>query len=75
LFNQCRFLFQKLWSGNKLSFGDKHESIRNIDNINSNLTKKTTFVDDGVGESEIKASFGIGHAPRDAKPVNKCKTN
>jgi hypothetical protein len=46
-----------------------------MDNINSNLIKKTTFIDDGVGDPEIKASFGIGHAPRDAKPVNKCNHN
>lgn len=25
-----------------------------------------------LGELEIKPSFGIGKAPRDARPINKC---
>ena len=71
MFYQCRHLFQKLWSNNKSSLGDKNERYSN-NNVNTdNLTKKSSVVEEEVGVLEIKPSFGIGNAPRDAKPINK----
>lgn len=69
LFNQCRFLFQKVYSNNKELLTEKGEEMKQ-ETINIEK-QKTMKVEIGVGEFEEKPSFGIGRAPKDAKPINK----
>ena len=72
LFNQCRILFNKVWTGQE-RMGD-HSSEQNKLTSDKNLImnqQKSGSPEDGVGDLEIKPSFGIGKAPRDARPINK----
>jgi kinesin family protein 6/9 len=73
LFYQCRFLFQKICNTNDIGEIAIDKKNFSIQNTNKNTTKQKTpsGVEDGVGVLEIKTSFSIGKANRDAKPVNK----
>jgi kinesin family protein 6/9 len=75
LFYQCRFLFQKLC--NTKDIGEMVMDKKNFSNqiTNKNMTKQIvpSRNEEGVGELEMKPSFSLGRANRDAKPVNKCK--
>jgi kinesin family member 6/9 len=75
LFYQCRFLFQKVCSNKdigEISIDKKNFSSQNT-NKNTTNQKTPSGLDDGVGELEMKPSFSLGRANRDAKPVNKSK--
>lgn len=70
LFSQCRMLFQKEYTSNQDNLSDKADEIARKQSVG--IEKKATMaVDDGVGELEEKPSFGIGRAPKDARPINK----
>ena len=70
LFNQCRMLFQKEYTSNQDNLSDKADEIARKQSVG--IEKKATMAfDDGVGELEEKPSFSIGHAPKDARPINK----
>lgn len=70
LFSQCRMLFQKEYTANQDNLSDKADEIARKQSVG--IEKKATMaVDDGVGELEEKPSFGIGRAPKDARPINK----
>ena len=73
LFNQCRIIFQKTYSDNDFGNEKTKEAIEK---------KKTVFVEEvpqsiksedqiGVGTFIEKPSFGIGRAPKDARPIVK----
>ena len=65
LFNQCRILFQKEFSNTQELISNKGEEL------DRKQSKLQTVLDDGVGEIEEKPSFGIGRAPKDARPIAK----
>jgi kinesin family protein 6/9 len=65
LFNQCRILFQKEFSNTQELISNKGEEL------DRKQSKLQTVLDDGVGEIEEKPSFGIGRAPKDARPITK----
>ena len=71
LFVQCRILFQKEYNGNKI----ENEATAAIEKkkslIESKGDKTSTDNEKGVGDFEEKPSFGIGRAPKDAKPIYK----
>ena len=71
LFNQCRIIFQKEYNASKLS--KEPEIIDETKNtkIEQERQKTKTDNENEVGEFEEKPSFGIGRAPKDARPVNK----
>lgn len=75
LFYQCRFLFQKVCSSKDI--GEMVIDNKNFPNQNilKNMAKQVapSGNNDGVGELEMKPSFSLGRANREAKPVNKCK--
>lgn len=74
LFNQCRILFNKVWTGQE-RMGDhssENQKLTSDKNLINNQ-QKAGSTEDGVGDLEIKPSFGIGKAPRDARPINKRK--
>eukprot|EP00340_Litonotus_pictus_P000680 CAMPEP_0170523966 /NCGR_PEP_ID=MMETSP0209-20121228/9427_1 /TAXON_ID=665100 ORGANISM="Litonotus pictus, Strain P1" /NCGR_SAMPLE_ID=MMETSP0209 /ASSEMBLY_ACC=CAM_ASM_000301 /LENGTH=714 /DNA_ID=CAMNT_0010812411 /DNA_START=79 /DNA_END=2223 /DNA_ORIENTATION=- len=73
LFFQCRNLYQRYYDSSKeQEMGDnKQEQIHT--NKQSSIIRessKTNF-DDGQGELELKPSFGIGKANKNARPLNK----
>ena len=70
LFNQCRILFNKVWSGQE-KIGDISNEKKLSSEKNLIMNQQKSAPEDGVGDLEIKPSFGIGKAPRDAKPINK----
>ena len=74
LFYQCRHLFQKLWGNRDITEGISDQN-KISNNVASRLSKEKTNLgyEDGVGEVEVKPSFGIGKAQKDARPVNKSK--
>lgn len=75
LFTQCRFLFQKYCVNNRDLISDSSvETVEKRSTSNNlNIRKSSMVITDGVGEEEIKPSFGIGKAAKDAKPINKRK--
>jgi hypothetical protein len=77
LFNQCRYLYQKLLNSNKGYMEDNNNQTSKNDIILNNkiIKKRTTMFEEGigVGELESKTSFGLGIAGKDAKPTNRCK--
>jgi kinesin family protein 6/9 len=77
LFYQCRFLFQKIWNTNEIGEIAIDKKNFSSQNINKNTTKQKlpSGNEDGVGVLEIKTSFSLGKASRDAKPVNKSILN
>jgi kinesin family protein 6/9 len=73
LFSQCRYLFRNYTAGREI--GDNTADINKFSNQNpnANFSKKMNQLnDDGVGVLELKSSFGIGSAPKDARPISKC---
>jgi len=71
LFNQARILYQRVW--NKKDFSDTL-----TDKLGKKLSdkgvvdsKEKDMYKDGVGDLEMNPSFGLGRAPKDAKPINK----
>jgi kinesin family member 6/9 len=77
LFYQCRHLFQKLWGNRDIFDSGVDKDKFSSNNLNPKMSKEKMNLgfEDGVGEVEVKPSFGIGKAPKDARPVNKCKNN
>ena len=75
LFIQCRIIFQKEYNGTKM----EDESQAAIENKNTLIEKERekTLIDNekGVGDFEPKPSFGIGRAPKDARPIYKLEAN
>lgn len=71
LFNQCRIIFQKEYNASKLV--KESEGEVETKNTKIELEREKTLIDNenGVGEFEEKPSFGIGRAPKDARPINK----
>lgn len=76
LFNQCRILYQRIWDPAK----DK-ESL-NVHSERTHAKEQSTVLDkhkkeneDGKGELEVKAAFGLGKAGRDARPINKLEVS
>ena len=71
LFIQCRIIFQKEYNGTKM----EDESQAAIERKKTLIEKERekTLIDNekGVGDFEEKPSFGIGRAPKDAKPIYK----
>jgi len=73
LFYQCRFLFQKICNTNDIGEITIDKKNFSSQNLTKNTTKQKLPLgnEDGVGVLEIKTSFSLGKANRDAKPVNK----
>jgi len=75
LFVQCRIIFQKEYNGTKMD----DESQAAIEQKKTLIEKERekTLIDNenGVGDFEPKPSFGIGRAPKDARPIYKLETN
>jgi len=71
LFIQCRIIFQKEYNGTKID----NESQAAIERKKTLIEKERekTLIDNekGVGDFEEKPSFGIGRAPKDARPIYK----
>ena len=71
LFIQCRIIFQKEYNGTKM----EDESQAAIERKKTLIEKERekTLIDNekGVGDFEEKPSFGIGRAPKDARPIYK----
>jgi kinesin family protein 6/9 len=77
LFTQCRYLYQKAIAKNRDLATDGNEEAaieRKFTKDQINLRKASMKgMPEGVGDEEVKPSFGIGRALKDAKPVNKRK--
>ena len=71
LFVQCRIIFQKEYNGTKLEKETEEEIQRKKTLIQKE--REQTLIDNEkcVGDFEEKPSFGIGRAPKDAKPIYK----
>jgi kinesin family protein 6/9 len=70
LFNQCRIIFQKEFTAENLLEDKNKNNVERKDTKNS-IEKQKSISDakSGVGEFIEKPSFGIGRAPKDARPV------
>ena len=71
LFVQCRILFQKEYNGNKIESETQAAIEKKKSLIENKGDKTSTDNEKGVGDFEEKPSFGIGRAPKDAKPIYK----
>ena len=71
LFIQCRILFQKEYNGNKIESETRAAIEKKKSLIENKGDKTSTDNEKGVGDFEEKPSFGIGRAPKDAKPIYK----
>jgi len=78
LFNQCRIIFQKEYNSPELNTENSKEGIEKKKTmfVNGEEEKEgEEIIDDenkpGVGIFVEKPSFGIGRAPKDARPINK----
>ena len=71
LFVQCRILFQKEYNGNKIESETQAAIEKKKSLIESKGDKASTDNAKGVGDFEEKPSFGIGRAPKDARPIYK----
>ena len=78
LFNQCRIIFQKEFSPESL-LEDKNKRSEERKDTKNTIQKQKSVSDakSGVGEFIEKPSFGIGRAPKDARPIysNEQPTN
>jgi kinesin family protein 6/9 len=73
LFNNCRQLYRRLLASNPDVANENVKVVGKHSTHNAaNLLKKQTYEDDGQGILEIKPSFGLGNASKDARPINKC---
>ena len=71
LFVQCRILFQKEYNGTKIE-EETRAAIEKKKSLIENKGDKTSPDNEaGVGDFEEKPSFGIGRAPKDARPIYK----
>ena len=71
LFVQCRILFQKEYNGTKIE-NETRAAIEKKKSLIENKGDKTSPDNEtGVGDFEEKPSFGIGRAPKDARPIYK----
>ena len=73
LFNQARILYQRVWNKKEFSDTISDKLGKKISNKNIEHTKDKTQYEDGVGDLEVNPSFGLGKAPKDARPINKRK--
>ena len=71
LFIQCRILFQKEYNGTKIENETRAAIEKKKSLIENKGDKTSTDNEKGVGDFEEKPSFGIGRAPKDARPVYK----
>ena len=73
LFAQCRILYQKLRFNQKDSISQHDNDVKSPSqkNLIQTAKKSSTQDDGGIGDLEIKPSFSIGKAPKDARPINK----
>ena len=71
LFVQCRILFQKEYNGTKIESETAAVLEKKKSLIESKGDKASTDNEKGVGDFEEKPSFGIGRAPKDARPIYK----
>ena len=71
LFVQCRILFQKEYNGTKIEEETRAAIEKKKSLIESKGDKASTDNEKGVGDFEEKPSFGIGRAPKDARPIYK----
>ena len=71
LFVQCRILFQKEYNGTKIENETAAVLEKKKSLIESKGDKASTDNEKGVGDFEEKPSFGIGRAPKDARPIYK----
>ena len=71
LFVQCRILFQKEYNGTKIENETQAAIEKKKSLIESKGDKASTDNEKGVGDFEEKPSFGIGRAPKDARPIYK----
>ena len=71
LFVQCRIIFQKEYNGTQIEKETEEEIQRKKTLIQKE--REQTLIDNEkcVGDFEEKPSFGIGRAPKDAKPIYK----
>ena len=74
LFNQCRLIYQKRCVPGKIS---EEEKVQQLERQKSLKEQKAEEGEKGemVGEVEEKPSFGIGRAPKNAKPIAKLLEN
>lgn len=76
LFNQCRILYQKLWNSTDHNHLDEKIGVVGKQSaIHENLMKQNSEHESGIGDLEEKASFSIGHANKNARPVNKLEAS
>ena len=75
LFIQCRIIFQKEYNGNKVEEENQEEVERRKSLIQQEREKTLKDNEKGVGIFEEKPSFGIGRAPKDARPIYKVETS
>ncbi len=75
LFSQTRILYQKIWNKREFSDTVTDKLGKKISNKNIEGMKEKGQAEEGVGELEMNPSFGLGKAPKDARPINKCKQN
>ena len=71
LFVQCRILFQKEYNGTKIESETAAVLEKKKSLIESKGDQNLTDNEKGVGDFEEKPSFGIGRAPKDARPIYK----
>ena len=75
LFIQCRIIFQKEYNGTKME-EESQEAIERKKTLIEKEREKTLIDNEkGVGDFEPKPSFGIGRAPKDARPIYKLEAN
>jgi kinesin family protein 6/9 len=75
LFIQCRIIFQKEYNGTKMEDESPEAIERKKTLIQKEREKTLVDNENGVGDFEPKPSFGIGRAPKDARPVYKLEAN
>ena len=71
LFVQCRILFQKEYNGTKIENETRAAIEKKKSSIENKGDKTSPDNETGVGDFEEKPSFGIGRAPKDARPIYK----
>ena len=71
LFVQCRILFQKEYNGTKIESETAAVLEKKKSLIENKGDQNLTDNEKGVGDFEEKPSFGIGRAPKDARPIYK----
>jgi len=77
LFNQCRILYQKIYDPIKDNQYQSQLDDPRAQNKKQSVINQTDKVnyEEGSGELEVKPSFGIGRAPKEARPINKLEVS